>query len=90
MHTARRTSTAALLDPPRFRRWWERALVVSFLLAISVPGLATLAGVDREIIEGENRQLAPFPAFAFDRATLVGARVRGLLCGEGGRTPRPR
>lgn len=71
MHTARRTSTAALLDPPRFQRWWERALVALFLLAIMVPGLATLAGVDREIIEGENRRLAPFPAFAFDRATLA-------------------
>lgn len=70
MHTASRPATAASLDPPRLHRGWEWALLAIFLLAIGVPGLATLAGVDREIIEGENRQLATFPPFAFDAATL--------------------
>lgn len=70
MHTARRPGTAAILDPPRLRRGVELALIALFLLAIGMPALATLAGVDREIIQGENRELAPFPRFALDGETL--------------------
>jgi alginate O-acetyltransferase complex protein AlgJ len=70
MHTARRPATAASLDAPRLQRGWELALIVLFALAIGLPGLATLAGVDRELIEGENRQLAPPPAFSLDWETL--------------------
>lgn len=70
MHTARRPATAASVDAPRLHRGWELALVVLFAVAIGLPGLATLAGVDRELIEGENRQLATFPPFALDWETL--------------------
>lgn len=65
-----RPSTAAPLDPPRLQRGWEGVLIAVFVLAIAVPGLATLAGVDREIIDGENRPLTPFPALALDAETL--------------------
>lgn len=57
-------------DPPRFERGWELTLIVMFLLAIGVPGAATMIGVDRETVRGENRALAPFPRFALDRETL--------------------
>lgn len=63
--------TAPASDPPRLQPAWERALIVLFLLAILMPGLATLAGVDREIIRGENRALAPFPRLALDRESLA-------------------
>lgn len=70
METTRRDGTTAIQDPPRLDWSVELALIAAFLLAISVPGLATLAGVDRESIEGENRELAPFPDIALDRQTL--------------------
>ncbi len=64
-------ATAPASDPPRLRPVWERALIVLFLVAILLPGLATLAGVDREIIQGENRELAPFPRLGLDRESLA-------------------
>jgi hypothetical protein len=56
--------------PVRLRRTFEIVLTVAFLATILVPGLATIAGVDREIAEGENRELAHFPALALDWTTL--------------------
>lgn len=57
-------------DLPRLARGWELALIGIFLLVVAVPGLATLAGVDRETVRGENRALAPFPRVALDREAL--------------------
>jgi hypothetical protein len=45
-------------------------LTAAFLATLLVPGLATLAGVDREIAEGENRELAHFPALALEWPAL--------------------
>jgi len=41
--------------------WWERVLVALFLTVLTVPGLATLAGVDADAARGEHRDLAPAP-----------------------------
>jgi alginate O-acetyltransferase complex protein AlgJ len=71
MATEPRSTTAPASDPPRLHRAWERALIAIFLLVIAIPPLATLAGVDRTAIEGENRRLAPFPRLAFDREALT-------------------
>lgn len=54
----------------RFPAGWNRALVAVWLLAIGVPGLATLAGVDRERPGGENRELAPWPRAGWDADAL--------------------
>lgn len=70
MQASSRGIAPTSIDPPRLQRAWERGLIVIFLLAISVPGLATIAGVDRDVTEGENRQLAPFPALGLDVPTL--------------------
>ncbi len=71
MQDRARSATAPSSDPPRLQPAWERALIALFLVAIALPGLATLAGVDREIIKGENRELAPFPRVALDRESLA-------------------
>jgi alginate O-acetyltransferase complex protein AlgJ len=71
MLPSRRPATAPSSDPPRLHRVWQQGLIVLFLIVILAPGLATLAGVDREIIQGENRDLVPFPPFALDRETLA-------------------
>jgi alginate O-acetyltransferase complex protein AlgJ len=70
MQNAHKPGTAAIQDPPRLRRGVEWALIMVFLLAICVPGLATFAGVNRQTIEGENRELAPVPRLAWDRESL--------------------
>lgn len=70
MQTSHRPGTTPATDPPRLRHAWELVLIVMFLLAIGVPALATLAGVDRARIQGENRELAPFPRLALDSEAL--------------------
>jgi alginate O-acetyltransferase complex protein AlgJ len=52
------------------RRGCELGLIVIFLAALAIPGLATIAGVDRDIAEGENRELAHFPAAPHDWQAL--------------------
>ncbi len=54
----------------RFPAGWNRVLVLVALLGIGAPGLATLAGVDRERPGGENRELAPWPHAGWDAGTL--------------------
>jgi hypothetical protein len=58
------------LAPASLRRAAEVAVIALFLAALFVPGIATLAGVDRDIAEGENRELAHFPAAPHDWPTL--------------------
>ena len=45
----------------RLHPLWERLVVVCFLAALAVPGLATLAGVDAGVTRDENRDLAASP-----------------------------
>lgn len=71
MPNAPRAATTASSDPPRLARGWEAVLIALFLAVIFLPGVATLVGVDREIIQGENRDLVPFPDLPHDRETLA-------------------
>jgi len=48
---------------------WERLLIALFVLTIAVPGLATIAGIDRPDAATENRNLAPFPSVRLDLAS---------------------
>jgi alginate O-acetyltransferase complex protein AlgJ len=54
----------------RLHRFWERALIAVFVATIAVPGLATLAGIDRPDAVSENRTLAPFPDLRLNLASL--------------------
>jgi hypothetical protein len=51
-------------------RFWERLLVALFVLTITVPALATIAGIDRPDAVSENRTLAPLPNLRMDLASL--------------------
>ncbi len=53
-----------------FSRGSTRALVGLVLFALALPGLATLAGIDREAASGENRELASWPRLALEREAL--------------------
>jgi hypothetical protein len=54
----------------RLHLTWNRVLIVAFLATIAIPGLATMAGIDRPTSRDENRELAKFPPLRFDIATL--------------------
>jgi hypothetical protein len=51
-----------MLPTPRLHPLCALALVAAFAAALAAPGVAMLAGVDREVPAGENRDLAPRPA----------------------------
>jgi len=55
---------------PRLGPVWTVVLAAGFVCAIVLPGVATIAGVDREIAKGENRELAPAPAVGMDWDTI--------------------
>lgn len=63
MATTRPPPRAAAVEW-RLHPLWERLVIVCFLAAVAVPGLATLAGVDAGATRGENRDLAPAPDVA--------------------------
>jgi len=54
----------------RLHRFWERLLIAIFIVTIAIPGVATLAGIDRPDAVNENRTLAPFPTVRWDLASL--------------------
>jgi hypothetical protein len=54
----------------RLHPLWERILIALFVATIAIPGLATVAGIDRPTSRSENRELAPFPAMPTDLASL--------------------
>ena len=54
----------------RLHRVWERLLIVVFLVAIELPGLAMMAGIDRPTAGSENRTLTPFPTLHLDLESL--------------------
>ena len=56
----------------RLHRFWERLLIAIFVVTIAIPGVATLAGIDRPDAVNENRTLAPFPTVRWDLASLQG------------------
>jgi alginate O-acetyltransferase complex protein AlgJ len=49
-------------------RFWQRVLIVLFAAVITMPGLATIAGMDRPNARDENRELAPLPSRPHDVA----------------------
>ena len=55
---------------PGLHRAWNRILIAIFVAAIVLPGVGTALHLDRETATGEKRELAPFPALHFDRASL--------------------
>ena len=54
----------------RLNRSSERLLVILFVAVLVVPGLATIAGIDRPTKRDENRELAKFPEVHLDLASL--------------------
>src|SRR5262245_22535256 len=58
-----------LMSP--MQRFWDRVLIAVFVAAIVVPGIATLAGIDRPTVSDENRTLAPFPTVHLSIASLT-------------------
>ena len=54
----------------RLHRLWERLLIVVFVVAIVLPGLAMMAGIERPTAESENRTLAPLPSLRLDLQSL--------------------
>jgi len=55
---------------PRLHPFWATVLLGAFLGALVAPGAVMLAGLDREIPQGENRELATWPARPSTWATL--------------------
>jgi alginate O-acetyltransferase complex protein AlgJ len=54
----------------RLHPLWERVVIVAFVATIAVPGLATLAAIDRPTSRNENRELAAFPPVPTDLPSL--------------------
>ena len=51
-------------------RVWDRVLIVVFIAVIALPGIATIARIDRPTVADENRALAPFPELHATLASL--------------------
>jgi alginate O-acetyltransferase complex protein AlgJ len=51
-------------------RFWERCLIALFVATITIPALATIAGIDRPDAVNENRTLVPLPGLRLDLASL--------------------
>ena len=57
---------------PRLHAAWERVVIVAFVAVLALPGVGTIAGLDLERVQGENREeLAGFPGLALDWQALV-------------------
>ena len=56
------------------RRWLKQTIVAAFLVLITLPLAANLAGVDGADPAAENRELAAFPRLTVARPALAGWR----------------
>jgi hypothetical protein len=69
---AERTASRAVktANPARLHPFWTLVLVAAFVIALVAPGTIMLAGLDRESMRGENRELAAPPAIRFEWTAL--------------------